>query len=257
MSASLSVAIITLNEAKNLTRTLSRIQNLADEIIIVDSGSTDTTLAVAKNFNAKIYQNAWQGYAEQKNFALSQCSKDYILSLDADEVPDEQLCNAIKNTLAAPSQYAGYVLKRHAVYMGKILQHAFCDKKLRLVKRSSQPMWQGAFVHEALHIEGKTQILPGKLLHYSYENFEEHLSRSINYSKLNAQKKFEQGERFSIIKLICNPVLAFSKSYFWKLGFLDGLPGFIVSKMRALDVFEKYLFLQELSRREVNINDSC
>lgn len=249
MPTSLSVAIITLNEEKNLSRTLTAIKEIANEIIIVDSGSTDKTLSIAENFGAKIFQQTWLGYSEQKNFALQQCSKDYVLSLDSDEVPDTHLIAAIKNTLNNPAA-AGYLIHRQAVYMGKTLKHAFCDTKLRLVKRSNNPHWQGAFVHEALHVKGKIAKLPGILLHYSYDNFEDHLRRSIYYSQLNAQRKFSEGERFSLFKLIFNPPLAFIKSYFFKLGFLDGLPGYIVSKMRALDVFEKYLFLWELSQRK-------
>jgi glycosyltransferase involved in cell wall biosynthesis len=248
MSATLSVTLITFNEEKNLARTLTAIKDIADEIIIVDSGSTDNTVKIAESFGAKIFREAWRGYSEQKNFALQKCSKEYILSFDGDEVPDARLLAAIQEVLRTP-KYAGYAVRRHAVYMGKMLKHAFCDTKLRLVKRSNNPVWQGEFVHEALHVEGKTEILPGILLHYSYDHFEEHLARSIHYGKLNAQKKFAQGERFSLFKLIINPKLAFLKSYILKLGFLDGLPGYIVSKMRALDVFEKYLFLWELNQK--------
>lgn len=248
MTASLSVAIITLNEAKNLARTLNAIKAISNEIIIIDSGSTDNTVAIAESFGAIVLTNPWQGYSAQKNFALSKCTKDYILSLDADEVPDNTLIDNIKALLENP-KHEGYKLRRNAVYMGKMLKHAFCDSKLRLVKRNSNPQWQGELVHEALQIQGRIGTLPGILLHYSYDNFEDHLQRSIHYGKLNAQKKFAQGERFSFLKLMFNPRLAFIKSYFLKLGFLDGVAGFVVSRMRALDVFEKYLFLWELSQK--------
>lgn len=248
MSATLSVAIITLNEEKNLTRLLPVIKAIANEIIIVDSGSIDNTVQVAEIFGAQVFVNTWEGYSEQKNFALAKCTQDYVLSLDADEVPDHRLIEAIQQVLKAP-KYSGYKLRRHAVYMHKTLKHAFCDTKLRLVKRSQKPEWQGSLVHEALQVEGATTTLSGLLLHYSYENFTEHLQRSIHYSQLNARKKFQQGERFSLLKLIINPKLAFFKSYILKAGFLDGMPGYVVSKMRALDVYEKYLFLWELNQK--------
>lgn len=249
---SLSVAIITYNETHNLGRLLEALKHLGSsvEVVVVDSGSTDGTRELAASFGAKVYEQAWLGFAAQKNFAQAQCRGEYILSLDADEVPDARMLEALKQIMAEGGA-AGYVLPRHAVYMGRVMQHAFCDRKLRLFKRSVGAIWRGEFVHEALEISNKDiKILPGKLLHYSYQNFEDHLTRSITYGRLNAQKKYAAGERFSILKLLLNPCFSFFKTYFLKAGFLDGLPGFVVSKMRALDVFEKYLFLYEYSTKK-------
>ena len=245
----LSVPIITLNEAKNLAAVLAAVCQITPdiEIIVVDSGSSDATVAIAESFGATVVHQAWQGFAAQKNLALAHCTGHYILSLDADEVPDSKLIKEIQKVLHKGERTA-YFLRRHAVYMQRVMKYAFCDKKLRLVHRSLQPVWVGARVHESLSVlldPGKIHLLNGKLLHYSYEHFEDHLTRSIQYSRLSALNKFEAGEQCSIFKLIVKPWLAFLKSYVLKGGILDGLPGLIVSKMRALDVFEKYLFLYE------------
>lgn len=252
MFPKLSVAIITLNEVRNITRLLPVLQKITPslEIILVDSGSTDGTLDIAAAYGAKVYHQPWLGFSGQKNVALSHCQGEYILSLDADEVPDSTLISALQAVLEEGSEGEAYCVSRHAVYMGRLMKHAFCDTKLRFVKASSHPRWEGEFVHEALYSEAKqVKTLPGILMHYSYEDFADHLKRSIAYSRLSALKKQEQGERFSLFKLLCNPFFAFFKSYVLKCGFLDGLPGFVVSKMRALDVFEKYLFLYELSQQ--------
>lgn len=242
----LSLAIITFNEECNLGRTLSAAAGLADEIIIMDSGSTDQTVAIAEFYGAQVITQAWLGYAAQKNRLFEACRGAWILSLDADEVLTPVLKQSIAAAVAAEySDIVGYICKRHTVYMGRELKYAFSDHKLRLVRREQKPRWEGEIVHEKLVIEGNTSVLAGRLLHYSYRDFTDHFERSIRYARLGAAQKSGQGGSFSLPKLILRPPLAFFKSYILKRGFLDGRAGLIVSMMRALDVWMKYLFLFE------------
>ncbi len=241
----LSLALITFNESLNLARTLEAARGLADEIVLVDSHSTDNTRKIAESFGARVILEDWKGFTAQKNSAFSHCRGEWILSLDADEVLTPELKRNIKHVLDSSQQIAGYVLKRRTVYMNRCLKHAFADEKLRLVKSAAHPFWEGEFVHEKLIVSGEIATLPGIMLHYSYRDFTDHLTRSIHYARLGAQKKRAGGERASVFKLLLRPPLAFFKSYVLKLGFLDGLPGLIVSMMRALDVWLKYLYLFE------------
>lgn len=262
----LSLALITFNEEANLARTLTAAAGLADEIVIVDSYSTDRTRDIARAFGARVISQVWQGFAAQKNFLFSECQGEWILSLDADEVLSPELKAAIQKQLQtqtqAQTEMAGYILKRRTVYMDKLLKHAFADEKLRLVKKAANPLWEGDLVHEKLVLDGKVASLPGVVLHYSYVDFTDHFKRSIRYAALGAEKKWRAGERFSILKLLLRPPVAFLKSYGLKRGFLDGLPGLIVSYMRALDVWLKYLYLWEIARaaapdRDDAHTDSC
>lgn len=253
----LSLALITFNEEANLARTLAAAVGLADEIVIVDSHSTDRTLEIAHTFGAKVISFPWQGFAVQKNFLFSQCQGEWILSLDADEVLSPELKAEIQKQLQTQSDVTGYILKRRTVYMDKLLKHAFADEKLRLVKKAANPRWEGDLVHEKLVLDGKVATLSDIVLHYSYIDFTDHFKRSIRYAELGAAKKWRAGERFSVIKLLFRPPVAFCKSYGLKLGFLDGLPGFIVSCMRALDVWLKYLYLWEAQRAAATHQDDA
>jgi len=251
----LSVAIITYNEEKNLPKTLEAIKDIADEIIIVDSYSTDNTVEIAKKYNAKIFIEEWKGYQNQKNSALEKCTKYWILFLDADEIVSEELKNSIKNVLEY-SDADGYYINRKTYYLGKFLNHVWQpDWVLRLVRKDANPRWEGGDVHEYLTVDGKKAKLSGFLYHYTYKDLNDHFQKSLKYAKISAQEMFKKGKKFKLHKLIINPFWAFFRIYFLNLGFLDGIRGLSVAMSYLFSTFLKYLFLWELEQEEKNKND--
>lgn len=248
----LSLAIITFNEEVNLARTLAAARGLADEIIVMDSGSTDGTCAVAESFGARVIHQPWLGYGAQKNKLFLECRGEWILSLDADEALTPELKQTILEVINKPSEICGYVLKRRMVYMGKVLKYASCDQVLRLVKASARPHWDTSLVHEQLRVTGKVARLDPALWHYSYANFTEHFEVCIKYPRLSAQQKAQKGERFSVLKLLFRPPVAFFKSYIIKRGFLDGLPGFVLAMMWFIGTWMKYVYLWEATQKISN-----
>ncbi|RMA97263.1 glycosyltransferase family 2 protein [Hydrogenothermus marinus] len=250
MKLPLSVAIITYNEEENIARTLKAIEDIASEIIILDSYSDDKTVEIAKSFQAKIYQEEWKGFKEQKNSLLRKCSQEWILFLDADEVVSkelkEEIIKAIKNPKAD-----GYSINRKTYYAGKFLNHIWQpDYVLRLVKKSANPRWEGGDIHEYLRIDGKVSKLKGYLYHYTYKDIYEHFQKSIKYAKLSAEDYYRRGKKFHLYNLIINPFWAFSKQYFINLGFLDGIRGLAVAVSYFCNAFLKYLFLWELEQEK-------
>ena len=245
----LSVALISYNEEKNISRTLEAVQDIASEIIIVDSGSTDKTIEIARSYGAKVFVEEWKGFRDQKNSALEKCTQEWILFLDCDEVVSKELkksiINAVKNPFAD-----GYMINRKTVYLGKLLNHAWQpDWNLRLVKKSSNPRWEGGEIHEFLVIDGKVKKIEGNLLHYSYKDIKDHFTKVVNYSYLSAVDLNKKGKRFKFYKLFFNPFASFVREYFLKKGFLDGIRGFIVAVSATVYSFLKYIYLWEIQKK--------
>ncbi len=248
----LSVALITYNEEKNLPTTLGAIKDIASEIIVVDSYSTDKTVEIAKKYGAKVFIEDWKGFRDQKNSALKKCSKDWILFLDADEVVSKELKEEIIDVIENPKA-DGYFLNRKTYYAGKFLEHTWQpDYVLRLVKKSSNPRWEGGNIHEYLKIDGKTAKLKGYLYHYTYKDLKDHYEKSLKYAKISAEEMYKKGKKFHYYNLILNPSWAFFKQYFFKLGFLDGIRGLSVAMSYFFSTFLKYLFLWELNEKDKN-----
>lgn len=243
----LSICIITFNEEDRLQQTLESIRDIADEIIIVDSHSTDNTVAIAKQYTDKIYQEDWHGFAKQKNFALSRSTGDYILSLDADEELSPELKKAILLAINS-NNYDGYTINRKTKYLNKLLKFSWQpDNKLRLVKRSGNPIWQGEIVHEYLVINStKIKQLDGYIIHHSYKDIEDHNLKTIRYAKLSAVDYYNRGRSPSMLKLLFSPVINFIKMYIFRLGFLDGIQGLIAARSGYIYTFYKYAYLYEL-----------
>ncbi|WP_029520942.1 glycosyltransferase family 2 protein [Persephonella sp. IF05-L8] len=246
----LSVALISYNEEDNISRTLKAIQDIASEIILVDSGSTDKTIEIAKSFGAKVFIEEWKGFREQKNSALEKCSQEWILFLDCDEVVSKELkksiIDAIKNPFAD-----GYLINRKTVYLGKPLKYAWQpDLKLRLVNKNSNPRWEGGEIHEFLVIDGKVKKIKGDLFHYSYKDIKEHFTKVINYSYIAASELHKKGKKFKLHKIILNPMASFIREYFLKRGFLDGIRGFIVAISATVYSFLKYIYLWEMQKKD-------
>lgn len=244
---SLSISIIVHNEEKNLERCLSSIADIASEIVIVDSGSNDRTLDIAERYSALVFIEDWQGFMKQKNYALSKCTKDWILALDADEEVTKELKASIKKAIKEDIK-DGYLLNRRTFYLGTLLKYSWQpDYILRLVKRQSNPHWAGYDPHPKLHVIGSIDKLKGDLIHYSYKNIKDHVERLSHYAYISAQSYNERGTSFHIYNLIFNPLFAFIKKYIIKAGLLDGYRGFLVAILSAFYVFLKYSYLWEIN----------
>jgi glycosyltransferase involved in cell wall biosynthesis len=248
----LSVCIITLNEEANIARTLESVRAIADEIIVVDSGSTDSTVAVARQHDAKVFVEPWKGFALQKNSALAKASCDWILSLDADEEVSPELASSIGALLESGTAppFAGYTMNRRNMYLQRWLKRSgyYPDPKLRLIKRGAAQFELRA-VHEDMKMQAPLGHLQGDLIHHAYptlDNFIEHANR---YSSLGAQMEVEKGPvSFSIVNIVLRPMVRFLYSYFFRLGFLDGREGLLVLMTHASYVSWKYAKAWEMSK---------
>lgn len=244
----LSVAIVSFNEERNIKKTIEGIKDIASQIIVVDSHSTDRTREIAKDFGAEVFEEDWKGYVDQKNSALQKCTQEWILSLDCDEVVTPELKSSIIDAISNPVA-DGYLINRKTVYLGRPLNYAWQpDWKLRLVKKSAMPRWGGYDPHDSLKIDGKLKKLQGDLLHYSYKDLHDHLTKLVRYAMLGAQSYQKIGRRFSFLKLIFHPIGAFMKQLIIKRAFLDGFRGLIVAMSSFIYVFLKYLFLWEIEK---------
>jgi len=245
----LSVCLISFNEEDNIERTIKSVSDLASEIIVVDSYSTDKTVEIAEKLGAKVYSEEWKGFEKQKNSSMEKCTQPWILSLDCDEVPDENLRHAIVGAVLSGS-YNGYTLNRRTFYAGKFLRFSWQpDRKLRLVKSSAKPEWKGGDIHEYLCVDGETGRLEGELQHYSYKDIADHMHRLVKYAQLSAGVYRKKGRKMSYFKLLFSPWGAFLKKFILRLGFLDGFRGFLAAFSSFLYVFLKYVFLWELEMK--------
>jgi glycosyltransferase involved in cell wall biosynthesis len=255
MTHKLSAVIITFNEEKNIQRCIEAALPVADEIVVVDSFSTDKTPQLASNYEkVKFIQTQWEGYSKTKNFANQQASHHYILSLDADEFISPQL----RDSILTEKEYGftgTYSFNRLTNYCGQFVKHCgwYPDEKIRIFPKN-KALWEGDFVHETLRVTDsslKNKHLKGDLLHYSYYTISEHLQRIEKYAQLHAQKMKSEGKKFSAIKEWGSPAAKFIKTYFLQLGFLDGKAGWNISRLSAKAVYLKYNKLRKLYRNDV------
>ena len=244
----LSAVIITFNEERNIERCLKSLQNVADEIVVIDSFSTDKTQQICEEYNVVFIQNEFKGHIEQKNFALAKTKFDYILSLDADEALSSELEQSI---LKVKSNWTAdtYKMNRLTNYCGDWIKHGswYPDTKLRLALKSVVK-WGGNNPHDKLESNSKAAAihLAGDLLHYSYYTIEEHLTQQERFSSIAAQALYNQGKKAPFYKLILNPAASVIKDIIIRQGFLDGESGFKVAQISAKSVFWKYKKLRDL-----------
>ena len=245
----LSVAIITYNEEKNIARCIESVQEVADDIVVIDSYSNDNTADIAKALGARVILNRFPGHIEQKNFAITHAKYPFILSLDADEAIDETFKQEIIAIKKQASYAAAYNINRFNNYCGKWIKHGAWknDWKLRLWD-STQGQWGGMNPHDKFMLNNnaaKIITLKGKILHWSYYSTEEHKQRSIKYAEIAAIAYQKQGKKSSLFKICFSPVFRFVRDYLLKLGFLDGKMGFVIASITAKEVYLKYLKLYQ------------
>ncbi len=245
----LSVAIITYNEEDIIERCIRSVQEIADQIVVVDSGSTDRTREIAESLGAEVHTRDFDDFSSQKNFALEKCRSEWILFLDADEVVTNELRNSIKRALQKPKA-EGYKINRRLYYFGDILRRALQPEwRLRLVNRNAEPRWTGK-IHEELRLKGKVGYLKGDLIHYSYRSFKNQLEKSVRFAYLVALERYGRGKRATILNLLLNPILTFFRELIFRKLFLDGRRGVIFSLNSAVYTFMKYLYIYEFTWQE-------
>lgn len=253
----LSVSIITLNEEENLRKCLDSVKGIADEIIVVDSGSTDKTGEIAEAYGARFIHNDWPGHVIQKQFAMEKCSGDWILSLDADECLTPELADEIKDIINAENEITvnGFFLNRRNYYMGKWIWHAWYPEWRARLVRKGKGRWTGTDPHDSLSIEGPTKKLrSGDFLHYSYRDLRHHLDVTVKYARIGAQSELKKGKTFNPVKLIFSPIVRVLKDVFVKMAWRDGWRGWIILFNSMMSAFLKQAFLFEESVKKEKKN---
>ena len=245
----LSAVIITFNEEKNIERCLTSLTGVVDEIVVVDSFSTDRTKEICLSFGARFIEHKFEGHIQQKNWAKEQAMHSFVLSLDADEALDETLRKSILQIKTNPQKH-GYYLNRFTNYCGYWVKHCgwYPDRKLRLWY-ASKGKWGGMNPHDRFMLDAgdsQTGYLKGNILHYSYYSIEEHYKQANKFSTIAAQSYFSQGRRTNRFLMLLKPVARFIRSYFLKLGFLDGKYGYIICRIQSYEVKLKYQKLYAL-----------
>jgi glycosyltransferase involved in cell wall biosynthesis len=248
--AGVTVTIITRNEAANIEAALGSVA-WADERIVVDSESTDDTVAIARRFADRVESRGWPGYGAQKNFAASLARHDWILSLDADERVTPELAAAIRRVLASPSGAVGYRMPRVCWYLGRWIRSTdwYPDYQLRLYDRRNGA-WNLRRVHEGIEARGTVGYLRGELQHFPYGNVSRHLDTIDRYTTLAAEQMWSEGQRTSVLDLLFHAPAAFLRNYLLRAGFRDGAAGLILSGLNAHYVFLKFVKLWEMQRRD-------
>ena len=257
----ITVGIITLNEEANLERCLNSVTELADEILIVDSGSRDGTQEIAHKFKARWENHPWQGYVKQKNYVLDKATHPWILSLDADEALSPELKNElikIKQTASLQDSFneskavSGYSMPRCVCYEGKWIRHGdwYPDRLTRFFLRD-KARFVGGKVHERLELKGLVHKLNGEIEHYSFRDAADHFARCLKYARLWAEDRAEKGKKCSIFSPFLHAGFRWLRSFIFRRGFLDGKLGLRISNFAAYEVFLKYSLLLKLKKELV------
>lgn len=248
--ARLSVVTIALNEERNIVECLTSVR-WADELIVVDSGSVDNTVELARQFPAKVMQMQWKGYGATKNEALQHATGDWVLWLDADERVTPELAAEIQQHVKEDNgAFAGYSVARRAYFLGKWIRHCgwYPSRVIRLF-RKTKGRFSETKVHEQLLLDGATGQLNNDLLHYTDPDLRHYFQKFNLYTSLAAEDLHTAGRRFSLVDLIVRPPFVFIKMFVIRRGFLDGLHGFILSVASMAYVFVKYAKLWELQKK--------
>jgi glycosyltransferase involved in cell wall biosynthesis len=247
----ISAVIIAFNEEGHIADAIRSVE-WADEVIVVDSESTDATREIAASLGAKVIVNPWPGFSAQKQFATDHASNDWILSLDADERVSDELRSEIAGLHSNGAD--GYRIPRLSYYMHRPIRHGgwYPDLQLRLFDRT-KGRWNGAVIHESVKMPDDANVrrLRSDILHHTVESAAQHQQMiAERYAPLGAQKMLDEGRRTSLLKAVFSAWFTFVRSYFLKLGFLDGFPGFCIAYFAAHNTFSKHLLLLELQDKQ-------
>jgi len=245
----ISAAIITYNEERNIARALESLR-CCDEIVVVDSGSTDRTVELATKLGARVLDMAWRGYAGQKNYASECCENDWVLSLDADEALSEALEAEIWQIKKNGPEFDAYTMPRLAQYLGRWILHSgwYPDRKIRLFHRQ-HAKWVGNFVHESVVVEGRVGHLNANILHFTCSSLSEHLRTLDRYTTLAAEQLVNQKAEIGWKELALDPAWTFFRTYVVQRGFLDGYEGLAIAYMAAFYNFLKYAKAKNMGPR--------
>lgn len=244
----LSAAIITKNEEDKIAGCIDSL-SFADEIVVVDSGSTDRTVQMAVASGARVVHNDWPGHVGQKNFALDQTTGDWTISLDADERVSKKLREEILATLENPKA-DGYAIPRLVYYINRWIRHCgwYPARKTRLMRKGAG-RWGGENPHDRLFVAGRVDAMRGDIHHLSFDDVSEHLRTINSFTDIAARERVAKNATAGYLSMTLRPVGTFLKMYFIKLGFLDGIPGLIISALSAYHVFCKYVKIREMAGR--------
>lgn len=252
MTTPLSVVIITYNEEKNIERCIKSIYSIADEIVVVDSFSTDLTESICQKYKVRFIKNKFDGHIEQKNFAIEQATHQYVLSLDADEALSEELQQAIL-TIKSNTAFDGYVFNRKTSFCEKWVNYCgwYPDKKLRLWNKT-KGKWGGMNPHDKVIMQPSASIkhIPLDILHYSFNSIDEHFKQIDYFTDISSKAAFEKGIKSNYFKVYYKSIFKFFRDYILKLGFLDGKTGFIICKNSAYAKYLKYHKLMQLHQKK-------
>lgn len=248
----LSVAIITFNEEENIKTCLDAATKVSDDIVVVDSNSTDKTVELAKSYGARTFLRDFSNFSDQKNYAISKTNKQWILSIDADEVLSPELIESINNIQYNTIDHdIVFAMNRLTNYCGKWIRHGgwYPDRKVRLWDKD-KVQWEGSIHEKPVFSEThKVLLLKGDLLHYSYKSIEGHIKQANKFSILSAEKMFNTGSKSGVFFLLFAPAFTFFRMFILKLGFLDAYYGFVIAKISANATFLKHLRLLVLKDR--------
>ncbi len=244
----LSVTIITLNEESHIARAIESVRGFAQEILVVDSGSTDRTVDIARHLGAKVLTNPWRGYGQQKNFAQSCTAYPWVLNIDADEEVSPELAVEMQQALERDENQniLGYSVPRLSKYLGRWIRHGgwYPNRAIRLVHRD-HAQWSEPEVHEECVVRGAALPLEHDLLHYPFRDIGDQILTNLRFSRLGSNALRQKGHVKSLLLLVLKPIGKFLETYLLKRGFRDGIPGFIISVNAAHSIFLKYAYLFE------------
>ncbi len=246
----ISVAIITKNEERNIRECLESVR-WADEIVVVDNGSSDETVRICREFGARVFEEEWKGYSGQKNSAVEKTRNEWVLSLDADERVNPELRREIEAALREDSSIDGYFMPRKNFFLGRWIRYCgwYPDRNLRLF-RKSLGLFQERAVHEKVELRGKTAVLQHPLIHETYRSLSEYFERMNRYSSLAAREMRGEGRKCRFTDLILRPPFTFLQMYVLRAGFLEGYFGLLLSLLYSFYTFAKYAKLRELAGSE-------
>lgn len=244
----ISVVIITKNEAHIIEKTLQSLQGTFDDIIVVDSGSTDDTISICKKYHARVIETTWDGYGANKNKGIDVAKNDWILSLDADEVPDPELKKSMLQVQLVNDEVV-FNIRFKNFFCTKLIRFGEWgfDSHIRIFNRK-KVRWNDAAVHEKLILPNNyiISVVEGYILHYTVQSRQEFVKKITTYARMNAGKYAASGKKSNFVKQYVSPVFSFVRNYIFRLGFLDGMEGFIIAKYNAYYTFLKYKYLSEL-----------